>query len=167
VGDGMCCGGAVLRGPGYCECWDPVFDVEQAPADPQDVRLIAAGLEPAVRPDGMCGDCAYRPGSPERTGAKNHAGSDPGELDDMARGAWFFCHDGMRRPTEWVHKPSGTRIPGSPANYMPLRVNNVPYRANGRAGYFCAGWHARRKALEKADAEGRDLPLLWDGPSES
>lgn len=134
---GICCWGAAEYGPHRCTCWLPVYDREQTPPVPAD---------PVVRPDGMCGDCAYRPGSPEKRGDPDHAG-DADQLEDLAAGAGrFFCHDGIRRPTKLVH-PSGVEIPGHAADYDPPIRDGVPYRADGTPGFLCAGWDARRRAL--------------------
>ena len=154
AGEGYCCSGAVFHGPAHCSCWEPVFDLEQQPIDEEKRRWLAAGLTPSTR-DGMCGDCAYRPNSPEKTGAPGYAANSPDELDDVARASMFFCHDGMRRPLYWVHKPTGKTHPGSPANYTPPFVDGIPYRADGTPGLLCAGWSARCRALLAADA--RDL----------
>lgn len=132
-----CCYGATMRNT--CTCWRPVYDAP-GQADPID------GMTPTVRP-GMCGDCAYRPGSPEKAGDPEHRG-DASELERLAAaGEPFYCHDGMRRIVRWVH-PSGAEVPGHPADYAPPIAGSVPYRANGAPGYLCAGWNARRRALE-------------------
>jgi hypothetical protein len=126
-----CCWGEVVGGARACLCWQPVFDVEQAPPQPAgDV----AGLPVRER---MCGDCAYRPGSPER--AEGYA--EECLLALPADGELFFCHSGMRRPTHWEH-PDGRTVPASDADYQPPVVGGVPYRADGRPGLLCAGWAA-------------------------
>lgn len=132
--DAGCCWGSAIKGPEYCTCWEAIFDVEQAPP------VIPAREEDiAVRPR-MCGDCAYRPGSPE-------------QADDYLReallalpedGQTFWCHDGMRRPVRWEH-PDGRTIAGDPADYQPPMVRGVPFRANGEVGMLCAGWAARTR----------------------
>lgn len=143
AGEGMCCAGAAINGPHRCTCWRPVYDIEQVDPLP-DV--------PQVRPAGMCGDCAYRPGSPERQGDPDHAG-DAELLDDLAAsGTPFWCHDGIRRPARWVHPPTGIEVPGHPADYEPPMVGAVPFRANGRMAFLCAGWAARGRALAARDA---------------
>lgn len=148
AGKGMCCMGAIHDGAEGCTCWLPVFDVDdgQAPPDEQTVRLLAAGVEPTVRPDGMCADCAYRPGSPERTGEPGYKG-DADQLELYAAvGHRFWCHDGLLRVTHWRHEPTGITIPAHPATYTPPIRDGVPYKADGSAGYLCAGWDARRRA---------------------
>lgn len=134
---GGCCWAADVFGPGYCTCWRTQYDAEQAELQP-GVRF--------VRPGGMCGDCAYRPGSPEKEGDPGYRG-DAGHLEQWAADATpFHCHDGLRRVVEHRH-PSGATVPGAPGDYDPPIVDGVPYRANGEPGYLCAGWDARRRAL--------------------
>lgn len=158
VGDGVCCSAAAMFGPDRCTCWEPVFDLEQQPANEEALRLLAAGLTLSTR-DTMCGDCAYRPNSPEKQGDPNYAASGPGELDELARNprSQFTCHVGTRRPLKWRHVPSGVEIQASPADYRPpiVKVNGheVPLKADGNPAELCAGFAARRKALQAADAK--------------
>ena len=126
-----CCWGEIVKGPEYCLCWEPVFDVNQqppsAPLQPGDIMPAPA----------MCGDCAYRPGSPERQLPGGHD-----ELLDLAAsGQAFYCHTGMRRPTRWEH-PDGRAVAGSPNDWQPPMVGGVPYRVDGSPGLLCAGWAA-------------------------
>lgn len=55
-----CCIGDAAKGPEHCTCWTPEWNAEQAepvwPPNPADLAPLP----------GMCGDCAFRPGSPER-----------------------------------------------------------------------------------------------------
>lgn len=140
AGDGACCYGAAHLGAGGCTCWTPVYDLDQSDPVP---------AAPQVR-DQMCGDCAYRPGSPEKQGDPGHAG-DPESLETLAYGDTpFWCHDGMRRPVVLRH-PSGAEVPGHSAAYAPPVVEKVPYRADGQPGLMCAGWAARRRALTGQD----------------
>lgn len=135
AGKGACCMGAAIYGPDRCTCWVAVYDVEQQPVTP--------GLPPPPNPLRMCGDCAYRPHSPEREGAEGYAG-DEELLDDLvATGTPFFCHAGVRRVVAWRH-PSGVEIPGHPGAYDPPIENGVPYQADGTPGLLCAGWLLRR-----------------------
>ncbi len=139
--DVPCCEGSVFRGHRACTCWLPVYDGDQADPDETASRT--------VRPGGMCGDCAYRPGSPEKAGDPEHRG-DADELEQLAETATpFHCHDGMRHVVRWVH-PSGAEVPGHPADYAPPIVGTVPYRLDGQPALLCAGWNARRRALEAA-----------------
>jgi hypothetical protein len=145
VGDGYCCAGAAERGREFCTCWETVYDRDQAEVQP--------GF-PTVRAGGMCSDCAYRPGSPEKD-ADPEYGGDPATLEAWAEvGAPFHCHDGMRRRVELRH-PAGAVVPGHPADYDPPIQAGVPYRADGQPGYLCAGWDARRRALAARDGGDR------------
>lgn len=44
----------------------------------------------------MCDDCAYRPGSPEKSGDPMYRG-DATDLEMIAETGTFFCHQGLRR----------------------------------------------------------------------
>lgn len=145
AGEGACCEGSGISGPRFCTCWRQVYDLEQTRPDPMAVKLLAAGIEPVTRKT-MCGDCAYRPDSPERTGLSGYVG-DAAELERIAAEAQFWCHQGMRRAVAWRH-PSGVEVTGHPAGYQPPVVDGVPYQADGRPGELCAGWAARRRALD-------------------
>jgi hypothetical protein len=150
AGQGSCCWGAIMRGPDGCTCWTPIFDTEQAQPDEQTVKLLAAGVQPVTR-QRPCGDCAYRPDSPERRGDDGVTG-DQELLDRIAAtGERFWCHQGIRRPIAWRH-PSGAEIGGSDADYRPPIVDGIPYRADGSPAEVCAGWAARRRALERERA---------------
>lgn len=143
--DPFCCYGAVAGGWAGCTCWVPVFNVD-SPVEPDAVQvgLLAAGIEPNTR-DRMCADCAYRPGSPERTGDETYAG-DADFLEDLASdGQRFWCHQGLLIVRSWRH-PSGVEVPGHPGAYCPPIVDAVPYKTDGTAGELCAGWAARRRA---------------------
>lgn len=145
VGDGGCCYGEAMNGPAGCTCWTPVYDLDQQPPDELAQRLLENGVTPVTRRL-MCEDCAYRPGSPEKTGAPDHAG-DAEFLEGIAMaGERFWCHQGIRRPARWVH-PAGAVHEGGPAAYSPPIVDAVPYRADGSPAELCAGWDARRRAL--------------------
>ena len=134
-----CCYGDAHKGPDGCTCWVPIYDVDQAdpiePTNPSDIQVQAR----------MCGDCAYRKDSPER--------SKPYEEEALLsladEGQPFYCHDGMRRPVRWEH-PDGRAIAGSSDDWRPAMVNGLPYRANGLPGLLCAGWAAR---AARADGE--------------
>ncbi|MEU0515600.1 hypothetical protein [Amycolatopsis sp. NPDC006125] len=141
--DVPCCMGSAQHGARGCTCWQPIYDLAQMPP--------RTGLEPGTR-DGMCDGCAYRPRSPERTGAPDAAA----DLDDLERlaatGQPFWCHEGMRRPLEWRH-PSGATVPGSPLDYQPPFIDGVPYRANGTPAARCGGWAAVRRKHQKRGEE--------------
>lgn len=121
-----------------CSCWRAVYEVEQAvarpPSTPEDIEARAE----------RCGDCAFRPGSPELSSEFTAE-----ELLQLAgKGEPFFCHDGMRRPAKWVH-PAGHEVPGDPDDYRPAIRNGMPYRADGRPGLLCAGWAAQSANLSR------------------
>lgn len=143
-----CCPGRIADGPAGCTCWEPVYDLAQTGPDPAVARAAAGGIPVAERP-GMCGDCAYRPSSPEKTGQTTHA-ADAARLERLAEtGERFWCHDGFRSPAAWRH-PAGMRIPADPdrdGDYQPPVARGIPFRADGRPGLLCAGWAARRRAL--------------------
>jgi hypothetical protein len=135
---GACCDGSAVKGPQYCTCWTPRFDMDQQP--------VTEG-EPGTR-TALCGDCAYRPGSPERQGDERYNG-DQEFLDRIvATGERFFCHAGIRQAVRLVH-PSGAEVDLlalAPGDYRPPIVNGIPYKADGSPGDLCAGWAARRRA---------------------
>jgi hypothetical protein len=137
AGQGMCCMGAAVYGPERCTCWHNEYDREQAPMRPAD-----SDCQP--RP---CGDCAYRPGSPERAGAE-HVSGDQDSLDQLvATGQPFYCHQGMRRVVAVVHGPTGTRVERGPDAYEPpFGDDGRPYQADGQPALLCGGWAALRLA---------------------
>ncbi len=147
-----CCPGTITEWLTGCTCWVPLYDRRQIEPDPVTIAALALGeQQPEVR-DRMCGDCAYRPGSPEKSG-------NPGfeltadQLEDLAaRDHRFWCHDGLRQPTAWQH-PAGLVIPAHPdrtGDYQPPTHLGIPYRVDGQPGLVCAGWNARRRALAAA-----------------
>ncbi len=155
AGDGVCCAGAALYGPERCTCWRSLYDREQV--DP-----VPVPGPPQVR-DGMCGDCAYRPGSPEKEDHPDYRG-DADQLERLAAsGTPFWCHDGLRRELLRRH-PSGVEHPSLPGAYDPPMRDGVPYRADGRPGLLCAGWDARRRALGGAVADEYRRTLVQPAP---
>lgn len=142
-----CCLGAHEDGPEGCTCWNPIYDVDQAPAVDHP--------EPGQRSE-MCADCAYRPDSPERTGDERHKASGEGELDDLARGDNpFWCHQGLRKPVAYKHETLGIVVPADTDAYDPPMVivgrAQIPIKADGTAGDRCAGWAARKNQLAAAE----------------
>jgi hypothetical protein len=128
-----CCDGVGYGGDlSDCTCWVPQYDTEQAdprpPTCPEDLEVMAK----------VCGDCAFRKGSPER--------DTPYEEEALFAladtGQPFWCHTGMRQPVRWVH-PAGPVVDGDPDDWAPPIANGVPYRASGAPAYLCAGWAAR------------------------
>jgi hypothetical protein len=143
-----CCLEGYQSGPAACTCWRPIYDQDQAEHDAKAVAgLLAGDTEPDVR-TGMCDDCAYRPGSPERSSDPN-VRCDAATLERLAQdGATFWCHDGLRKAAAWRH-PSGLTIRAvdEHGDYQPPIVAGIPIRATGQPGLLCAGWSARRRAL--------------------
>ena len=136
-----CCHGAAMD-LSRCTCWEPVFDLDQAPPDPGAVGTIAAD---------MCHDCAYRAGSPER--ADEHGAEHLVTI--VGTGEPFYCHQGMRRAVGYRHPAMlGGRLtlPAGPGDYQPPRGHDrtgypVAYRADGTVADLCHGWSARRLHL--------------------
>jgi hypothetical protein len=126
-----CCYGATSR-LDSCTCWEPIWNREQQP--PQ-LPVQLTDLQPR---DWLCGDCAFRKDSPERSSEYEEETL----LGLAERGQPFWCHDGMRRPLEWRH-PHGLTIAGDPADWQPPIVHAIPFRADGTPGLLCAGWAAR------------------------
>ena len=156
--DGVPCCSATMHGDwGDCTCWEPIYD------PPEQSRMLRGDV--TVMP-GMCGDCAYRPGSPERRGSPD-AAADGHDLDDLAiSGERFWCHDGMCRLLGLAH-PSGevwiaeSAEDGRAVTHYdpPFDGQGIPHRTDGTPGSLCAGWDARRKAWAACPVE-RDLPSL-------
>ena len=139
AGDGSCCMGAAVYGPERCTCWTPEYNHDQEPIQPDSV----AGVMPS-----MCGDCAFKPRSPERTNSDD-VRSSTYDLDRCVRtGDPFWCHNGLRRVVAYTHQPTGTRWvpPGAESAYDPPIVDRIPYKADGTRGDLCAGYTARRRA---------------------
>ena len=139
---GACCDGSASMGPQYCTCWAPDFDLEQ-----QAIRPGGKGLRGT-----LCSDCAYRPGSPERSGDERYNG-DAEFLDRIVEtGEPFHCHVGTRRAVKLVH-PSGAVVDLHPGDYRPPVAAGVPYKADGSPGELCAGWAARRLKFVQREAQ--------------
>jgi hypothetical protein len=133
--------GSALDGPSGCTCWRPVYDLDQ---QTPDTTLI-----PEVRAT-MCGDCAYRPNSPEKSGDPAAAADGEKLRALVADGVPFWCHVGIRRPTHWAH-PSGATTPGDPLDYSPPQRGSTPFKADGTPADLCGGWAAQRlKAVAEA-----------------
>lgn len=144
IGEGMCCDGALYRGADGCTCWEAVYD----PAD--QVPLVDCDRDaPDETRERMCGDCAFRADSPERTGEGRYENSEPGDIERLVAGDTpFRCHDGARRIVALVHTPTGHRINlTSLGHYDPPKDSRRAYMADGKPLLICAGWaaaHARR-----------------------
>ena len=140
-----CCIGATYH-PRRCTCWVAVYAVEQAePAPVLRPELLLAQTR-------MCGDCAYRKGSIERSSEYTEE-----EIFTLARkGEAFWCHEGMRRPVYWQH-PDGRTIAGSPDDWHPAKLGNFLYQADGSPALLCAGWIWRRMQALKDGAPAAPL----------
>ena len=119
-----------MFGADRCTCWEPVYDLEQAPL------IIGA---PQTRTT-CCHDCAYRNDSPERAAGQTDW------LVDIASSSTFACHQGMRRMIVEEH-PDGRRRTIESDDYHPPIKDGVAYRADGTPADLCAGWNAHRRAL--------------------
>lgn len=160
----QCCDGARRGSAATCTCWVPEYDLSQTdPALETIVGLVLGDIAPDAR-DRMCGDCAYRPESPERNGKA--MACDAAQLEQLAAdGTRFWCHDGMRKPIAWRH-PKGMRIAAvsqADGDYQPPIVDGIPYRADGRPGLLCAGWNARHRALTATRAVASGTPDTTKG----
>lgn len=136
AGEGMCCYGAI-NGPGHCTCWRPVCDTEQKP--------IQQGA--AAQRRRMCSDCAFLPGSPERSGDPRFSHSGPIELQELVdSGKAFACHQGMRRVLKLVHEPTGVEHVVGDGGYEPAVAGGMAFKADGSPADLCAGVLAARRA---------------------
>jgi hypothetical protein len=165
AGLGGCCDGSAMNGPRACTCWDPVYDQEQS------LRLRTDLLPLPADPPCMCPDCAYRPGSPERSGDERQERSGDGELMELVyEGIPFYCHQGCLRVVRLVH-PSGA-VYTMAGDYRPPRARNdaaagvgVPSRADGDPALICSGWFLLYQAwLRQLSRGGPGLPALADTP---
>lgn len=133
---GLCCMGVANGGLDYCTCWEPIHDLEQA-ADLDAMTPLQARAK-------CCDDCAYRNGSPERSGDdEDWLLGLPGER------ATFFCHEGIRRVLSYWH-PSGLVLPAGAGDYDPPRGDGRVFRADGSPAHICAGFAAYRAAIGSA-----------------
>jgi hypothetical protein len=130
---GLCCMGVANGGPDYCTCWEPEHDLVQSLQLDADSPLVVAPK--------CCHDCAYRNGSPERSG-------DEADwlLELPSEQAIFFCHQGIRRVLRYRH-PAGIILPTGPGDYDPPRGEGRVFRADGSPAEICAGFAAYRSAL--------------------
>lgn len=132
-----CCEGNAYRGPASCTCWQAAYDLEQtAPRTEAD-----AGVMPK-----MCTDCAYRPGSPERQNDPTVVASARLLDDAVTAGIPFWCHNGLRRITHYVHPIGAIYVPeiDLASAFTPPIIDGRPYKADGSPADYCAGWTARR-----------------------
>lgn len=128
-----CCWGvAIYFDLSRCQCWEPVY------ADAQAAPQLVDGPADCPTQTAMCGDCAFRKDSPERS----EEWTEESLLRLADTGAPFWCHDGMRVPVAFRHPVLG-EVPADPAGYTPAVVAGVPYRADGTPGLLCSGWAHR------------------------
>ncbi|MBU6429931.1 MAG: hypothetical protein KGR26_13035 [Cyanobacteria bacterium REEB65] len=137
-----CCIGSAVGGAAYCTCWEPVYNSEQAV--PDVAALDGRTIDTLPAQPSPCGDCAFRPGSPERE--TDFEWETLAEL--AARDQAFYCHQGMRRPVKYVHPELG-EMPGDPDDWQPAQVGMVAFQADGTPALLCAGWKAQRLAVVK------------------
>ena len=139
-----CCEGAAYRGLEACTCWVPEYDVEQAPVSVESVTEHGIDTRPR-----RCGDCAYRPDSPERADVytAEHL------VHIAAVGEPFWCHDGMRKPDRWRHPQRAEVVIGSGDDWQPPKVGGIPWRADGRPALLCAGWASEGRRQERLARE--------------
>ena len=129
--------GAAARGPGHCTCWAPVLD--------RDVLEPQHG-PPSVRKR-MCGDCAFRGGSPERSGDRRYAHSGEGDIDALVASprALFFCHQGMARKVALRHGPTGAIHWINVDSYSANAPDGRACKADGSPADICAGFWAAKE----------------------
>lgn len=135
-----CCMGATVD-LADCTCWVPIFATEQAaPRPPASADDLQVGPK-------MCGDCAFRKGSPERSSEWEEEAL----FGLAASGTPFWCHAGMRKPIRWEH-PAGLTVDGDPDDWMPPMLHGVPYRNDGQPALLCAGWMGHSIKTARVDA---------------
>ncbi|TFV83138.1 hypothetical protein [Blastococcus sp. CT_GayMR16] len=123
-----CCEASLHSDGEECTCWEGLLDVVPT-------RDVQEGPQLVRRR--MCGDCAYRAGSRERTELA-------GDLPYYTRDQQFQCHTGMPRATSYKHPALGDAvvpdITGS--DYRPYVRGARAWQADGRPAELCAGWAA-------------------------
>jgi hypothetical protein len=144
AGEGGCCMGSAAMGAQWCTCWETVYDLDQKPVRPGE----------AVARKTPCHDCAYRAGSPERSGDERYTGDEDFLARIVRTGEKFWCHQGLRRAVKLRH-PSGAEVVIETDHYDPPKNGAVPHKADGTPGDLCAGWAARRaKYLSQETGRG-------------
>ncbi|MFE7747072.1 hypothetical protein [Nocardia sp. NPDC057455] len=136
-GDVPCCLASVLD-PTDCTCWRRVVA-------PHPTTQVQAGPSP-VR-GRRCGDCAYRPDSPERQ-------ANDGDRPRFVPEHVFYCHDGLPKTVAWVHPSGAVRMADEDDDYAPIIWSGRVWQADGRPALVCAGWAADNRGYYAA----RDRP---------
>lgn len=135
---GPCCWQAANTEGDDCSCWLPILH----PAPAMDNGQLVTEEGPQELRRSKCGDCAYRPSSPERA-------AQGGEPLTYGLDRPFSCHEAdrdvdpdarMPRVTVWVHPPSGATLTVTDDDYKPVINGNRPYLATGAPAPLCAGW---------------------------
>ena len=135
-----CCYGYAFDGPTGCTCWKAIYDLAQQPMQ----------QGPMQQRSRMCGDCAFRAGSPERSGDQRYAHSGEQELAlmvDDAR-AVFACHTGVRRVVAYEH-PTGARVEIEIDAYHAPQARGHAVKADGSPAELCAGLARARRTIER------------------
>lgn len=134
-----CCMGAAVHGPRSCTCWEPVFDQPQ--------HEPVGDCSRSARRHALCHDCAYRPGSPERSDPETAGGL----MSLPEVGQPFYCHQGMRRLVRWEH-PDGRTYTPDRDDYHPGYAEDVPLKADGTPAAICEGWRRLQRAHLRQEA---------------
>lgn len=157
--DGVPCWEACAVDGSDCAVWEAIY----WPEPTKDPARLQAGPEPKMPT--ACGDCAYRPQSPER---QDNGGDLPVTFDPLRP---FHCHVGMPALVGWSHPGLGdvcllaSSLPtmqdgfliGS-YDYEPHHVGGRGFQADGRPLVVCAGWaaHAARVLAEPVPVSSYD-----------
>lgn len=144
--DGIPCWEACAADGTDCAVWEPIY----WPEPTRDPAELQHGPEP--RRPLACGDCAYRPDSPER---RDNDGALPATFDPSRP---FHCHDGMPALVGWTHPGVGWSVLASTMptmqdgfligsyDYSPHQHGGRGWQHDGQPLVVCAGWaaHAAR-----------------------
>lgn len=134
----MCCYGAAVYDGERCTCWEPEIE-------PEPTQEVQEG--PMAVNTRRCGDCAYRPDSPERQAMG-------GDFMPYVPDGVFTCHVGMPKAVRFRHPPTGVvvEVPEGTANddYRPVTRGDRAWQADGRPAVVCAGWARDDRAYQEA-----------------
>ncbi|MBA9005998.1 hypothetical protein [Thermomonospora cellulosilytica] len=127
IGTGRACDGQCVECGGTGLVDGPQLGVDlTCDGDPAEIEAVPLPVPPGVMRR-ACGDCAYRPGSPE---------ADAGTVPAVEDGP-FYCHHGMHRTSE---------------GYQP-----VAWADDRPLGYLiCAGWWALATGQSLPETPYRD-----------